>query len=160
MMKGTELQRAQQVGALIQGPTEPSNERRTSAAALSGSKPTLSIRDWMHCCGVQRPRWKFMVKMIRAERCIRHTSAPTRSSGVRSKPLSQKERLPPQRVAFAPEGRFKCAAIRAVTRSHIELQEMSWDHFVERRGAENLRSAGKGSGAVYNLLPQAFLPDR
>ncbi len=43
----------------------------------------------MHSLGVIFSRWKLSEKMIRAQRCIRQNSMPTRFSGDLAKPVSQ-----------------------------------------------------------------------
>ena len=62
---------------------------------------------------------------------MHQTSAPTHSSGVRSKPCHKTD-LPPECVAFIPKVRREGSAAGTVMHIHIELQEVPGDHLVER----------------------------
>ena len=69
------------------------HERMTSdhgvkMLALSRSCPTRSTRKSIASCGDHWPMWNLSEKMMRAQRCIRQKSAPTRCSGVLLKPRS------------------------------------------------------------------------
>ena len=63
----------------------------------------------MHSCGVILPRWKRSEKMMRAQRCMRQKSMPTRFSGVFGKPSIPQQHLPVERPALGPERRAEGA---------------------------------------------------
>ena len=83
-----QLQAAEQVGRLVERPVaalERAPDFRRGVVALVAD---LVDQEVDASCGDQLPMWNFSEKMIRAQRCMRQKSAPTRSSGVSWKPRS------------------------------------------------------------------------